>query len=104
MRVALCAATYRRPEGLGRLLDALAALELPGIDLQPLVVIVDNSATADARAQVAAAAPSFPWPLPYLSEPRRGITFARNAATEQAPATDCAFVAFTDDAAVQATN
>jgi len=103
MRVALCAATYRRPEGLGRLLDALAVLELPaGIALDPVAVIVDNSAEAAARAQVAAAAERFPWPLHYVSEPRRGITFARNAALEKAAALDCAFVAFIDDDEVPA--
>jgi GT2 family glycosyltransferase len=103
MRVALCAATYRRPEGLGRLLDALAVLERPGgIALDLLTVIVDNSAAADARAQVAAAAECFPWPLHYVSEPRRGITFARNAALEKATALDCDFVAFIDDDEVPA--
>ena len=101
MRVALCAATYRRPEGLGRLLAALATLELPaGIELD--AVVVDNSTGAEARAQVATAAESFPWPLHYVSEPRRGITFARNAALEKAAALDCAFVAFIDDDEVPA--
>src|SRR3546814_14994211 len=37
MRVALCAATYRRPEGLGRLLDGLAALEQSGADRKSVV-------------------------------------------------------------------
>ncbi|MGF1630931.1 MAG: glycosyltransferase family 2 protein [Kiloniellaceae bacterium] len=103
MRVALCAATFRRPEGLGRLLDALAALERPGgIELDLLTIIVDNSAGAEARAQVAAAVERFPWPLHYVSEPRRGITFARNAALERATALNSDFVAFIDDDEVPA--
>src|SRR3546814_11946320 len=89
MRVALCAATYRRPEGLGRLLDGLAALEQSGA-LEPIVVIVDNSADSQARVPVAAAAERFPWPLHYVAEPRRGITFARNAALGYADSQECA--------------
>lgn len=61
------------------------------------VVIVDNSAEAEARAQVARASADFAWPLLYVSEPRRGITYARNAALEKATALDCDFVAFVDD-------
>lgn len=103
MRVALCAATYRRPQGLGRLLDGLAVQELsPAFTLEPLVIIVDNSPGAEARGQITAAAEDFPWPLHYLSEPRRGITFARNAALEKAAALDCDFVAFVDDDEVPA--
>src|SRR3546814_14126174 len=98
--VARCAATYRRPEGLGRLLDGLAALGQSGA-IEPIVVIVDNSADSEARVQVAAAAERFPWPLHYVAEPRRGITFARNAALDTAAATACAFGPFiADDQAI----
>lgn len=105
MRVALCAATYRRPEGLGRLLDAIARLRTDDIEeLDLAVVIVDNSPEAEARAQVTAFGTASPWPLHYLSEPRRGITFARNAALEKAAALDSDFVAFIDDDEVPAPN
>src|SRR3546814_5243124 len=84
MRVALCAATYRRPEGLGRLLDGLAALEQSGA-IEPIVVIVDNSADSEARVQVAAAAERFPWPRHYVAEPRRGIHFRSEEHTSELP-------------------
>lgn len=101
MRVALCAATFRRPEGLRRLLVAVAELQRPEqVALQ--VVIVDNSPEAAARTQVAAAAETMPWPLHYLSETRRGITYARNAALDKAAALGCDFVAFIDDDEVPA--
>jgi glycosyltransferase involved in cell wall biosynthesis len=97
MRVALCAATYRRPEGLRRLLQSMADLQTAGmVDLTLAVVIVDNSPDGGAAAQVAAA-DDFPWPLHYVSERRRGITFARSAALEKAAALDSDFVAFIDD-------
>ncbi|MGE5768173.1 MAG: glycosyltransferase family 2 protein [Bacteroidota bacterium] len=101
MRVALCAATYRRPEGLQRLLAGLAVLDIPG-GTEVCGIIVDNSTGAGAQGQVAAAAAGFPWPLHYVSEPRRGITFARNAVLEKAQALDCDFVAFIDDDEVPA--
>lgn len=103
MRVALCAATYRRPRGLARLLKAMAVLELPAsVPFALAVIIVDNSPEAEAREQVTKAAQDFNWPLLYVSEPRRGITFARNAALEKATALDCDFVAFIDDDEVPA--
>jgi GT2 family glycosyltransferase len=105
MRVALCAATFRRPEGLERLLSAIAGLQAPKDEAGPVaieVVIVDNSPEAAARTQVTAAAAAMPWPLHYLSEPRRGITYARNAALEKATALQCGFVAFIDDDEVPA--
>jgi len=103
MRVAVCAATYRRPEGLGRLLNAMAALELPGeFQVEACAVIVDNSCGGEARARVEAFQPRLAWPLHYVSEPRRGITFARNAALEKATALNCDFVAFVDDDEVPA--
>ena len=101
MRVALCAATYRRPEGLGRLLAAVAELQVPGgVALE--VVIVDNSPDAGAASQVAAVEAALAWPLHYISEPRRGITFARNAALERAALRRADFVAFIDDDEVPA--
>ncbi|WP_420348102.1 glycosyltransferase [Pelagibius sp.] len=98
MRVALCAATYNRPQGLVRLLTAIAALE-PADEAQTTlsVVIVDNSAEANARAVVERFRDACPWSLHYVSEPRRGITYARNAALERADALDSDVIAFIDD-------
>ncbi|NIA67639.1 glycosyltransferase [Pelagibius litoralis] len=98
MRVTLCAATYNRPDGLGRLLAAVAALQLQEpVNLSVAVVIVDNSPDRNARAVVEAAATDFPWPLHYVSESRRGITFARNAALQKAAELSSDAVVFIDD-------
>jgi cellulose synthase/poly-beta-1,6-N-acetylglucosamine synthase-like glycosyltransferase len=96
MRVALCAATYRRPEGLQNLLDAIVCLEAPQA-ANVEVIIVDNTAEAVAASQVAAARPRLTWPLHYVVEKQRGITFARNAALRKAADLSCDFVAFIDD-------
>lgn len=103
MRVTLCAATYRRPEGLARLLEAMTDLQVPAVSkLVLFVVIVDNSPDGAAAPQVRAAAARLSWPLHYVAEPRRGITFARNAALERASELGSDYVAFIDDDEVPA--
>jgi succinoglycan biosynthesis protein ExoM len=81
-------------------LARLQVPDLPGLELA--VVVVDNSADASAERQVSRAGAAMPMPLHYLSEPRRGITYARNAALEKATSLGCDFVAFIDDDEVPA--
>jgi succinoglycan biosynthesis protein ExoM len=95
-RVAVCACTYFRPRGLTRLLEGLAALEVPdGVAVE--VVIVDNDAAASAGRVVDAVRARFPFPLRYVVEPQRGIVAARNAAVAAASAAGPVAVAFLDD-------
>lgn len=97
-RIAVCAATYNRPEGLARLLKALADLRFEdGAQTKVDIVIVDNSPDRNARALTEGLAGSFPWPLHYVAEERRGITFARNAALRKAEAVAADAIAFIDD-------
>lgn len=96
-RVSVCAATFRRPAGLERLLRALGELRFtksPRPELE--VVIVDNDPDASARALCERLAGELPWPLRYAHEPRRGISFARNRALGEA-ADHARLVAFIDD-------
>jgi GT2 family glycosyltransferase len=96
MRVAVCVITYRRPEGLRRLLEGLAGLTFGKTGSPDLrIVIVDNDAAGSARALCESLVPDFPWPLTYHVEPRRGIPFARNASV--AAAGDADFLVFVDD-------
>ena len=95
LRVAVCVATYRRPEGLLRLLHALEAQEAVGGPVEVTVVVVDNDAAGSARAICREAAAWLPLPLRYTVEKRRGIPQARNAALDAAGDVD--FVAFIDD-------
>ncbi len=98
MRVTLCAATYQRPDGLRQLLGSVAKLRLPEVsELSLDVVIVDNSADANAGSIVRRFAANYPWPLHYLSETQRGITFARNAALAKAESLSSDAVIFVDD-------
>lgn len=101
MRLALCIATFKRPDGLKRLLDALDAME-PVDPADPVdvpvdvtVVIVDNDPNepaAWARDRVI-----FGNPVRYGSEPQRGITFARNKALAMAEELGAEWIGWLDD-------
>jgi succinoglycan biosynthesis protein ExoM len=92
-RVAVCIATYGRPDGLARLLDGLSALHT---DACVRVVVVDNDATGPSRAACEARAHEFVLGLRYEVEPQRGITYARNRAVAAA-GPDVDFIAMIDD-------
>lgn len=96
-RLAVCIATYRRPVGLRRLLDALAALELPAGGEAPFVVVVDNDAERSAEAVVDAARADVPFELVYETEPERNIARARNRGVAVARARGAEWLAFVDD-------
>lgn len=96
MRVAVCACTYRRPNGLQRLLDGLNRLEFSGLAPDVRVVIVDNDTSAAGREVCETMRPSFRWRLDCAVEPRRGITYARNRSVALA-GEDIDFIAFIDD-------
>jgi glycosyltransferase involved in cell wall biosynthesis len=95
--VYLCVPTFRRPDGLRRLLAHVERLNYAGpID----VVVVDNDAEGRAgAAAVEQLARAFRLPLTCIVEPRRGQTYAYNRAFAHAcratPAPD--YVAVLDD-------
>ncbi|MEL6893281.1 MAG: glycosyltransferase [Actinomycetota bacterium] len=74
--IALCIITFKRPVGLGRLLDSLAELDTGGNDVR--VVVVDNDPEGSAREVVEAARADHPLPIAFAVEAQRGITHARN--------------------------
>jgi len=95
VRVAVCVITFRRPEGLERLLNSLDGLVFERNPLPDLeVIVVDNDPTGSARAFCERA--NLRWPIEYRVEPRRGIPYARNKAIACAGA-DTDFVVFVDD-------
>ncbi len=94
-RVAVCVATYRRPEGLLRLLHGLNALSLPeGAALE--IHVVDNDAAGSAAPACEEARAWLDAPLHLQVEKRRGIPQARNAGV-LAVRERADFVAFLDD-------
>ena len=96
MEVAVCVITYRRPEGLKRLLESLNALTFQAQALDLRVVVVENDETGLAQRVCNDVRSTLRWPLEYHVEPQRGIPFARNKAVAVAKQT-ADFIAFIDD-------
>jgi succinoglycan biosynthesis protein ExoM len=100
MLVAICVASYCRPEGLKRLLDGLNQLIFSKCDTPEIeVIVVDNDANGSAREICNNQLPQFKWSLQYCIETKRGISFARNHAVAQALSISkhVDFIAFIDD-------
>jgi succinoglycan biosynthesis protein ExoM len=96
-RVAVCACTFRRPEGVRRLLAGLGALRFSRVPTpEVLIVLADNTPEASAQDIVAEMRSRIPWPVLYVHEPRRGLAFARNATLDAVPG-DARWIAFIDD-------
>jgi glycosyltransferase involved in cell wall biosynthesis len=95
--VALCIPTFRRPQGLRKLLTHVGQLAYGG---RLLVIVVDNDAGEEAGAHVAERmSQDYPFPLAVVVEPRRGQSYAYNrgfrCACRAMPAPD--YVAVLDD-------
>lgn len=95
--MAVCVATYRRPLGLARLLNALGALEFAKVSAPEVrIVVVDNDSQRSALQVCTELRSRIRWPLTYEPEPRRGIPQARNRALA-CVGQEVEFIAFIDD-------
>ncbi|HHY50828.1 MAG TPA: glycosyltransferase family 2 protein [Alphaproteobacteria bacterium] len=97
LAIAVCVLTFRRPEGLAKLLGALArqrhSAERP---YRLTVVVIDNDPAGTAREPIASYPGTDAFDLVYVHEPQQGIPFARNCALRSVPeGTD--LVCFIDD-------
>ena len=95
--VILTIPTYRRPEGLAKLLTHVGELTYKGA---LSVIVVENDAQErDGAAVVDRMSPAFRFPLTCFVEPRRGQTYAYNrgflAAARALPPAD--YIAVLDD-------
>jgi GT2 family glycosyltransferase len=95
--VVVAVITYRRPEGLERLLRSLSRLRFAARTTPDVrVLVVDNDPEGSARSTCDRVASELPWPLDYRREPRRGIASARNRALAES-SVRAPFTAFLDD-------
>lgn len=91
--ISVCVCTFKRPEGLLRLLERLREIAVPeGCAIELLVV--DNDAASSARATFETGTRDWPWPTRYLTESRPGVGFARTRCVEESRG---AWIAYIDD-------
>jgi len=95
--VAICIATYKRPQSLARLLDSINHLDFeesapPAIQ----ILVADNDKSGSAQSVCNHARKTSKWAIIYSIEPRQGVSFARNCSIKLAD-DDVDFFAFIDD-------
>jgi succinoglycan biosynthesis protein ExoM len=91
--VSVCICTYKRADGLSRLLDAIDKQETAGLFTYS-VVVVDNDRTESAKPIVGSFATRSAHDVSYVCEPQQNISLARNRAVNSARGE---FVALIDD-------
>lgn len=95
MKTILCICTYRRPDGLRRLLEKLADVD----GIEGLEVVVSDNDAAEEGLEVCELLSSNGYPLPIhtVHASEAGISAARNAACMKALTLSPDYVAFLDD-------
>jgi GT2 family glycosyltransferase len=91
--VSVIVCTYNRCEKLARSLDAIAASALAS-QMPVELIVVDNNSRDATEAVVQAFARASPIPVRRVTEPRQGLSYARNRGIREARGE---IVAFTDD-------
>ena len=97
MLVSICVTTYKRPQGLKRLLQGIAKLTFSKVVCPHIeVIIIDNDDQGIAAQVCQEFQKDFPWILKTDVEYRRGITYGRNKSLSLAD-TKTDWIAFIDD-------
>ncbi|MFT6302882.1 MAG: succinoglycan biosynthesis protein ExoM [Granulosicoccus sp.] len=94
LKIILCICTYRRPDGLQKLLEALPKLE-GATNLE--IVVADNDSGQKGMAVCKSLDKNYPYPVHALCQFEPGISAARNTATTEALKHAPDLVAFLDD-------
>jgi glycosyltransferase involved in cell wall biosynthesis len=96
-RVAIGVATWRRPDGLARLIDGLAALQFERVPRPACtLIVVDNDPLGGAASVIESARRRLCFPVISAVEPTPGLAAVRNRLLDLVPA-DAAALALIDD-------
>jgi len=90
--ISVCIATFRRAQGLGRLLESVRRV-CERADLSVEIIVVDNDVDETARPVAEAMKKKFKW-LRYFVEPQQNIALTRNRGVREARGM---WIAFIDD-------
>ena len=94
--VAICVATWQRPDPLAQCLAAIDRLSLPK-DYAFILIVADNDSGESARAIVAGFRARARLATRYVCEPERGLASVRNRLLQAALAEAADFICFIDD-------
>jgi GT2 family glycosyltransferase len=94
--IAICVATFKRPELLKNCLNYITRLSIPQ-QYTLIVIIVDNDAARTGESSFNEIKTSINFDLQYFVETERGISSARNRLLKEALNNNADFIGFFDD-------